>query len=88
MSLAAGGSPNSFWLNKVIERSDGSFACFGKYGYTALYLRLDAGGTVIGATSYEITGIGVIAPLEWNDAVQDPGGRASSACSSWTQPVA
>lgn len=79
VSMMGGGSPNSIWLNKVIERSDGSFACFGRYGYASLYLQLDPGGNVIAATSYEITGIGVIAPLEWNDAVQDPGGRFTLA---------
>jgi hypothetical protein len=69
----------AFWLNRVIEMADGSFACFGRYGYASLYLHLDPNGGILTATSYEITGIGIIAPWEWNDAVEDPGGRFTLA---------
>ena len=68
-----------FDINKVIEMDDGSFACFGRLNYAALYLHLSASGMVLAAKTYEVTGIGITAPWTWNDAVQDPGDRFTLA---------
>ena len=81
-----------FDINKVIEMSDGSFACFGRLNYAALYLHLAVDGTLLVAKTYDITGIGVTAPWSWHDAVQDPGGRFTLAGEwagmSWTGMIA
>lgn len=58
-------------INAVIEQSDGSFACFGSKNYSALYLHLSATGTPLLAKTYDVTGMGIIAPWRWNHAVQD-----------------
>ncbi len=68
-----------FDLNRVIEMADGSFACFGRLNYAALYLRLAVDGAVLVAKTYDITGIGITAPWSWHDAVQDPADRFTLA---------
>ena len=77
--LSPDGDPLQQWevhapymdINKVIELADGSFACFGRINYSALYLHLASDGTPLLAKAYDVTGIGIIAPWRWNDAVQD-----------------
>lgn len=66
---------NSFQIHKVIELADGSFACFGHYEYWALYMRLAQDGTLLTARSYSIVGVGLLAPIHWNDAVLDAAGH-------------
>ena len=66
---------NSFQIHQVIELADGSFACFGHYDYWALYMRIAQDGTILTAKSYSVVGIGILAPIHWNDAVQDAAGH-------------